>query len=299
MSVPGTEQADPRYAGLDSWPGDEILDALLEGQKRALESISAAIPALAQAAEAAAQALRGGGRLIYVAAGSPALIALGDALELPQTYGIASDRLVLIFAGGMGIVENFVGGPEDDAGAAQDAVAAHAVSGNDCVLCISASGTTPFTLAGLRAAKARGASTVGIASNPGAPLLEEAAVPVLLETGPEVISGSTRMGAGTAQKAALNMISTLAGVKLGHVHDNLMVNVTADNDKLVKRATKIVAQAAGVSEDAARSALQLAGQQVKPAIILAAGASSLSQASAMLEASGGVVRSALQKMQRA
>lgn len=293
LTSPSTEGADPRFKGFDTWSDSSILTALLEGQKHALDSVDAAIPALAKAASAAAKALQSGGRLVYLAAGSPALVALGDALELPQTYGIPRKDIVLIFAGGMGIVDDFVGGPEDDGPAGERDVQANAIGENDCVVCISASGTTPFTVSGLRAAKARGAVTVGIASNPGAPLLADADIAIALETGPEVISGSTRMGAGTAQKAALNMFSTLLGIRLGHVHDNLMVNVTADNEKLVKRATAIVATSANVDPDAASVALKAANNQVKPAILLAAGARNLSEAQEKLAQSGGVVRKAL------
>lgn len=293
LSAPSTEGADPRFSGLDNWPDSKILTALLDGQKHALDSVGAAVPALAEAAGAAARALQSGGRLVYLAAGSPALVALGDALELPQTYGIARKDIVLIFAGGMAIVEDFIGGPEDDGDAAEKAVVDHAINERDCVICISASGTTPFTVSGLRAAKARGAVTVGVASNPGAPLLSGADIAIALETGPEVISGSTRMGAGTAQKVALNMFSTLLGVRLGHVHDNLMVNVTADNEKLVKRATAIVAHSANVDLSVARAALQKANNQVKPAILLAAGATDLPEAQKKLAQSGGVVRKAL------
>lgn len=291
--LPATEGADGRYAGLDAWGDAAILDALLEGQKRALSAVDVAIPALALAANAACDALKSGGRLVYLAAGSPALISLGDALEIPQTYGIARDRIVLVLAGGEAITRNLVGGPEDDAEQAARDVAAAGVSSDDFVICVSASGTTPYTLAGLRAAKAAGAKTLAIAGNADAPLLAKADIAAHLDTGAEVISGSTRMGAGTAQKAALNMLSTLIGVRMGHVHDNFMVNLTADNDKLVRRATGIVARIAGVGPDAAQRALEAANGNVKPAILMAAGARDLPDAQARLARAGGTVREAL------
>ncbi|WP_338608047.1 N-acetylmuramic acid 6-phosphate etherase [Pelagibacterium nitratireducens] len=288
-----TEHADPRFSGLDSWDDAAILSALLDGQKRGLDAVSAAIPDIAKAAELGVAALQAGGRLIYVGAGSPGLIALGDALEIPQTYGIARDRIEIVMAGGLAMTQELLGGPEDDADQGAADVGALGIGANDCAICISASGTTRYTVAALRAAKTAGAGTVGIAGNGGAPLLADADVAILLASGAEVISGSTRMAAGTAQKAALNMLSTLIGVRMGHVHDNFMVNVTADNDKLVLRATGIVARIAGVGPDVAAKAMQTAHNEVKPAILLAAGAKDLSEAQQLLAQSGGVVRKAL------
>lgn len=293
----GTESADTRYAGLDSWDDTAILAAVLDGQKRALASIDAALPALGHAAQAGADALKAGGRLVYIAAGSPALIALGDALEIPQTYGIAREKIVLLFAGGEAITRTLTGAPEDDTGQAARDVASAGVSPSDCTISISASGTTPYTLAGLRAARAAGAKTVALASNPGAALLTDADIPVLLESGPEVISGSTRMGAGTAQKAALNMLSTLIGVRMGHVHDNLMVNLMADNEKLISRAVSIIARISRTGPDAARAALAAANGDVKPAILLAAGARDLPEAQETIARAGGTVREALKLLQ--
>lgn len=290
---PTTEIAEDRYAGLDTWRDDAILAALLEGQKRALNSVDAAIPALARAANAAAEKLAAGGRLVYLAAGSPALMSLADALEIPQTYGIAYDRVVLILSDGEGIAKRLNGVREDDTEGARADVAANGVGPADCVISTSASGSTPYTVAGLEAARAAGATTVGIAGNAGAPLLSVADIPVLLDAGPEVISGSTRMGAGTAQKAALNMISTLIGVRLGHVYDGLMVNVKADNDKLRGRAARIVSRITGVDDSRARETLNLSDGEVKPAILIAAGASSLAQAEELLGRTKGNVRTAL------
>lgn len=294
--APATEVADDRYEGLDTWGDDAILAALLEGQKRALASVDAAIPALSLAASAAAEKLAAGGRLVYLAAGSPALMSLADALEIPQTYGVAYDRVVLILSDGEGIAKRLNGVREDDRDGARADVAANGVGPGDCVIATSASGTTPYTLAGLQAAKAAGAATVAIAGNAGAPLLSIADIPVLLNAGPEVISGSTRMGAGTAQKAALNMLSTLIGVKLGHVYDGLMVNVKADNEKLRGRSARIVSRITGASEAEARETLNQSGGEVKPAILIAAGAENLAQAEALLGQTKGNVRAALARL---
>ena len=293
LTTPATEIADASYVGLDTWQDDAILSALLDGQKRALASVEPAIPALSQAARMAAERLRGGGRLVYLGAGSPALISLGDALEIPQTYGVARDRIVMIFAGGHAITQNLTGADEDDADLARRDVAGAAIGPEDCVVAISASGSTPYTVAGLEAARAVGAATIGIAGNSGAPLLAAAEIAVLLDAGPEVISGSTRMGAGTAQKAALNMLSTLIGVHLGHVYDGLMVNVKADNEKLRGRAARIVMKITGVDQLSAHDALSLSGGAVKAAILIAAGVGTLAEAEAILGRTDGNLRAAL------
>lgn len=291
-----TEAIDNRFVGIDTWQETEILKALLDGQRRAIEAVEAAIPALSHAAGLAASRLRAGGRLIYLAAGSPALISLSDALELPGTYGIKRDRLVLIFAGGHEITNNLTGVDEDSAEQARSDIAANGITSADCLIATSASGSTPYTVAGVEAARAVGAATIGIAGNPDAPLLAAAEVAVLLATGGEVISGSTRLGAGTAQKAALNMLSTLMCIHLGHVHDGLMVNVKADNEKLRKRAERIVVRITGVSPEAASDALSRTGGEVKPAILLAAGAGSPADAEMLLAVSEGNVRNALARL---
>lgn len=292
-AVVRTEQADDRYVGLDTWPDDAILGALLEGQQRALASVRAAIPDLSKAATLAAEKLAAGGRLVYIAAGSPALISLNDGLEIPQTYGVPRDRVVMLFAGGNAIFENLTGVDEDNAEQARRDVEAAGVGAGDCVVSVSASGSTPYTVAGLEAAAAAGAATVGIAGNAGAPLIEVADVGVLLDAGPEVISGSTRMGAGTAQKAALNMLSTLIGVRLGHVYDGLMVNVTADNEKLRGRAARIVMRITGTDAANAARALELSDGAVKPAVLIAAGVPDLDEAQALLGRGKGNLRAAL------
>jgi N-acetylmuramic acid 6-phosphate etherase len=297
MSGPAsTETIDGRYAGLDTWRDGDILAALLDGQRRALDAVNGALPALARAAGLAASALSKGGRLVYLASGSPALIAAGDALEIPGTYGVARERIVMLFAGGERIFHDLTGVDEDVAETAVSDVAAAGIGRDDCVLAISASGSTPYTVAGIAAAKAAGAATVAIACNRNAPMFEGADVEVLLETGAEVISGSTRMGAGTAQKAALNMLSTLIGVHLGHVYDGLMVNVKADNEKLRGRAARIVARITGADPAKVADALRQSDGVVKPAILIAAGAASRDAAERLLGETRGNVRTALERL---
>jgi N-acetylmuramic acid 6-phosphate etherase len=216
-----------------------------------------------------------------------------DALELPGTFGIAPDEAFAIVAGGAASFQRLDGAVEDDADQARADIAAANVSAADVVLGISASGATIYTCAALKEAKARNAATIGIACNERAPIHQGATVAVTLPSGGEVLAGSTRMGAGTAQKAALNMLSTLIAVKLGHVHDGMMVNVRPENEKLRARAAGIVARIAQVDPAVAQEKLRAANYEPKIAILLAAGAASVSDAAALLTKSQGHLRPAL------
>ena len=241
--------------------------------------------------------LAGGGRLAYAAAGSSGLMALADALELPGTYGIARDRIVILLAGGTAAFHDLPGGPEDDAEQAAREVAEAGLASGDCLIAVSASGSTPYALGALGEAARRGARTIAIANNAGSPLLEIAEAPILLATPPEVIAGSTRMGAGTAQKIALNMLSTLAAIHLGHVHDGHMVNLQADNLKLQARAPRASSRRLPAAARRTRpSALEKTGGSVKPAILLAAGAADRRAAQHFLEGTGGKLRPALEQI---
>jgi N-acetylmuramic acid 6-phosphate etherase len=239
--------------------------------------------------------MRSGGRLVYVGAGSSGLLAQVDALELPGTYGIEADRVPVLIAGGPEAVLEIPSGAEDDEAEGERGIAELGVGRMDSVLALSASGRTPFAVAALRSAKARGALTIGMASNAGTPLLDEADHPVLLATPPEVIAGSTRMNAGTAQKCALNMLSTLIGIRLGHAYEGLIVNVRAENAKLRSRAAAIVAKAAGVGLETAETSLARADGQVKAAILIAGGAEP-ADATRRLARSGGDLRTALRAL---
>jgi len=296
MAQTRTEALHRDAEGLDTRSPLEILSSLAEAQIEAAASVRAASPAIAAASGLIAGRLSAGGRLVYAAAGSSGLMALADALELPGTYGIARERILILIAGGDQALRDLAGAPEDDAGAAVRAVADAGVGPGDCLIALSASGSTPYALGALEEAKRRGAATVAVANNRGAPLLERADAAILLETPPEVIAGSTRMGAGTAQKIALNMLSTLAAVHLGHVHDGYMVNLFADNAKLRGRAARIVAAVAGIAPEEAERRLEESGGAVKTAILLAAGASDAGAARTLLERSGEKLRPALSEI---
>ncbi|MGK6314411.1 N-acetylmuramic acid 6-phosphate etherase [Neorhizobium sp. DT-125] len=295
MSSNATEARHGKAEGLDMFAPAEILRLLASGQQEAAKTVDSAIPSIARAADLAAATLRSGGKLVYAGAGSAGLVAIADALELPGTYGIAPEQITVLFAGGLSATVDLPGGPEDDA--ALGARDAHIVGAGDCVICVSASGSTPYTVAVADVAKARGAKLVAMANNAGARLLEGADVAILLETPPEVIAGSTRMGAATAQKIAFNMLSTLTAVKLGHVHDGHMVNLRADNDKLRIRAARMVAEIAGIGFEEARAWMDAAGGSVKVAVLLAAGAADADAARALLTRSGHVLRLALDELQ--
>ena len=296
MALRQTEAVHKAAGGLDLLAPRAVLQVLAEAQVQAATAVSGAVDAIADAAEVVAGCLSGGGRLAYAAAGSSGLMALADALELPGTFGIARDRIVVLIAGGAAALRNLAGGPEDDAGQGMRDVAESGLGAGDCLIAVSASGSTPYALGALREAVNRGVATIAIANNPDTPLLVEAGVPVLLETPPEVIAGSTRMGAGTAQKIALNMLSTLVAVRLGHVHDGYMVNLHADNAKLRDRAARIVAAVAGVDGDAAKRLLDRAGGSVKTAILLGAGAADATVAKELLDRTGQKLRPALSSL---
>lgn len=293
MATAGTEAVNDKAAELDLQAPAAVVRLLAEAQVEAARSVHGAAESIATAAAVIAERLGAGGRLFYAAAGSSALMALADALELPGTYGIANDRIVVLIAGGREALNDLAGGPEDSAEDAVAELAQNKLDANDCLIAVSASGTTPYAVAALTEARRRGAKTVGIANNAGTPLVTDADVGIVLATPPEMVAGSTRMGAGTAQKIALNMLSTLTAIHLGHVHDGYMVNLRADNIKLRGRAARIVAAIAGCDADAAAGWLQRAGGSVKVAVLLAAGASDTDAADRLLAAAGQKLRPAL------
>ncbi len=289
-----TETIDPRHIGLDSWADETILGCLLDGQKRAVSAVESALAALADAARAIASRLGETGRIVYVGAGSSGTIAAFDGIELGGTFGWPDERIAFVLASGDRIAP-LAGGAEDDADGAQATIAALDLTSNDAVIAVSASGTTPFTLAAVAEAETRGVLSVGVSSNRNSPLLKLVDIPVFLDSGPEVIVGSTRMGAGTAQKAALNLISTLAMIRLGHVYDGLMVNLRADNHKLRQRAVRMLRAITGCAEEDAAAALSRCAGRVKPAALVIKGIAP-AEADRILDASGGNLRSAFARL---
>ncbi len=292
MATPTTEQADPRYRAIDTWTSGAVVEAIVGVQRDALEGVARAAESLGSAADALAARLRGGGRMAYAGAGSSGLLAQLDALELPGTYGIALGSVPVLLAGGDAALLEIPPGVEDDAEAGAAGVDRLALGRGDALVALSASGRTPYALGALRQARRRGALTVAIACNGSTPLLEEADHSICLVTPAEVIAGSTRMAAGTAQKCALNALSTLLGIRLGHGYAGLMVNMRPDNAKLRRRAVAIVAEAAHVDTGRAAAALARVGD-IKCAVLLCAGIEDVEAARDRLRRSGGDLRVAL------
>ncbi len=288
-----TEDVAKRYQDLDTWPDHEILEALLERNFTALAAVRGALGALAQGALKAAERLREGeGRLVFAGAGTSGRLALLEGVELPPTFGWPEARLAYLLAGGEAALLSAQEGAEDREEEAEAGVERLGLGPRDVLVGVAASGRTPFTVAAVRAARARGALTLGLANNPATPLLEAAEIPVLLETGAEVLAGSTRLAAGTAQKVALNLFSTLLMVRLGRVYSNLMVGLRPTNAKLWARAIGIVSAIAGVGEEAASRLLEEAGGDPRLAVLLHQ-TKSLQAAQERLEAASGRLREAL------
>lgn len=288
-----TETPSQNHAELDQYPTTELVNALVDDQLNAVNAVRAAAPRLAAAVAAALPRVEAGGRLVYVGAGTSGRLGVLDSVELYPTFSWPHGRAVALLAGGTDAMFVAVEGAEDDAvqGAADlDSVN---VTADDVVLLIAASGGTPYVLGALRRARELGALTIGFANNTDAPIANEAEIGITLDTGPEVISGSTRLKAGTSQKIALNSFSSALMVRLNKVYGNLMVDLKATNAKLVRRAIRLTSFATGASEDAARAVLEQCDFHVKTAIVALSKQTDVEQARALLEAARGSVRQAL------
>jgi len=288
-----TEHASPRYSDIDRWEPAEILHAMLEGQMAAVAAVRAALPGIEAAAEAMQARLNRGGRIVYAGAGTSGRLAVQDGAELVPTFNWPRDRLLLLMAGGKEALLQSAENVEDESQQAVRSIKEHRIAAPDVMIAVAASGTTPFTLACLREAKARGALTIGIANNSDTPILQEADHAIWLDTGPEPIAGSTRMKAGTAQRVALNLLSSLVMIRLGRVHQGLMVDVQAINAKLVRRSENILRRLTGCGGEEAREALERANGNVKLAILLVHGCTP-QEATQALDQSRGLLRQALE-----
>ena len=288
-----TETPDQRHADLDQYPTAELVNVLVDDQLNAVNAVRAAAPRISAAVTAALPRIEAGGRLIYVGAGTSGRLGVLDSVELYPTFSWPHERAVALLAGGIDAMFVAVEGAEDDT--AQGAADLLAVNPgpNDVVLLLAASGGTPYVLGALRAARAAGALTVGFANNTDAPVAHEAEIGVTLDTGSEVISGSTRLKAGTSQKIALNTFSSALMVRLNKVYGNLMVDLKPTNAKLVLRAVRLTMFATGADEAAARAALEQCDFHVKVAIVALTRKTSIGQARQLLEAARGSVRQAL------
>ena len=291
MYIPQTEQAHRQSKYLDMMDGAEILRILYQSHVHAASSVEYAIEEMRSGAVAMAKAIRSGNKIIYAAAGSSGLQGMADGLEITPTFGIPISQIRTLRAGGLEDISRPKGEAEDNAETAR--ADADIITAGDCVICLAASGNTTYPVTIMQIAKERGATTIGMSNNPDTLLLSGSDIPVLLPTPPEVIAGSTRLGAGTAQKIALNMMSSLMGVLLGHVMDGLMVNVIANNEKLFRRAENIVMEITGCDRAGAAAGLKQTGGNVKEAVLITVGAPSPEIARNYLELANQNLRSAL------
>jgi N-acetylmuramic acid 6-phosphate etherase len=292
-----TETPSPRFADIDVWEPADILEAMIGGQFAAVAAVRTALPSIARAALALQTRLKQGScRLIYAGAGTSGRLAVQDGAELMPTFGWPRDRLLLFIAGGDEAMTRAVEGAEDEASRAAELIQHHDVGEGDCLVAVAASGTTSFTVGCLRAAKVRGALTVGIANNCATPLLNEADLAIFLDTGAEPIAGSTRMNAGTAQRITLTLLSTLLMIRLGRVYRGLMVDVQATNRKLVKRKQAMLCHLTGQPEVSVAEALARTNGDVKMAVLLLKGCD-LATAQALLSRTEGHLGAALKLVQ--
>jgi len=289
-----TETVLDEASKIDARPLPEAAYLLATAQLAASQSVLDCTDSICSAASTMASTINSGGVLYYTAAGSSALMAAADAMELGGTFSIAPEQIRILMAGGIPTDARMAGNTEDITTSLPQQLAE--MHPQDTMIAVSASGNTAYTVTAATSAKGLGANVVAIANNKPSRLLAIADHPIYLATPPEILAGSTRMGAGTAQKITLNMLSTLMAIQLGHVHDGLMVNLHADNGKLRSRARHIVSLAAGVSENRAANALDAADNRVKLAVLLAAGAESIDSAEVLLNDANGRLRDALTRL---
>ena len=292
-----TEEVDPRFADLDAWSLTSAMEAMWEGQLAAIAAIGHALPAITAATAAAQAALGDRGRIVYVGAGTSGRVAVQDGAELTPTFAWPNERVRFIVAGGDSAFVTSIEGAEDDVDDAVTQVNATELTPHDVVIAVAASGTTPFTVAALQQAGRFDAVTIGVANNPDTALLASAKFPILVETGRELIAGSTRMKAGTAQKVVLNLISSGIMLRLGRVYRGMMVNMQPTNAKLKRRAETMVAQIAHCDPSHAARSLEQADGDIKMAVLLALGVDRV-DANAILKNCDGNLRCVLTEIAR-
>jgi len=290
-NLPETEHVNARSAGLDQLPTGQLVAFLIDEQQYAVEAALAQKNTIARVVDESVARLERGGRLHYVGAGTSGRIGVVDASEMPPTFGTAPELVCAHIAGGDAAVRRAIEGAEDDGDAGREAMR-HVVQ-DDVVIGISASGGARYVLSAIEAAREIGAYTVGICNSENAPLARIAHCSIVLRTGPEPLTGSTRLKAGTSQKIVLNTLSTAIMVRLGKVYDNLMIDVVATNEKLRRRALRLVMHVAMCNEDRAKALLDAAAGRVKVAIVMDRHALSADDAATLLGKNGGRLRACL------
>ena len=290
--LPQTERRNEKLRALDTLDAKALVEALAIDQRAAVDAVIAASEAIAVAVEEIARRLAEGGRLHYVGAGTSGRLGVLDASEMPPTFGTGPNLVCAHIAGGERALRHPVEGAEDDAAAGIAEMSGH-VDADDAVIGISASGGAPYVVAAIERARGIGAFTVAMVNSTPSLLAAAAERAIVLETGPEALTGSTRLKAGSAQKIALNTISTAVMVALGKVHENLMVDVVATNAKLHERASRLVQLLAGVDETRAHALLERAHGRVKVAVVMSRREVDAATAAALLEEQRGFLRSLL------
>ncbi|MFZ6767283.1 N-acetylmuramic acid 6-phosphate etherase [Undibacterium sp. Di26W] len=293
-----TETPSSSHTDLDLYPTEELLHVLIDDQFNAIRAVSQVAARIATAVDAAAPRILAGGRLVYVGAGTSGRLGVLDGVELLPTFSWPNERALSLLAGGKQAMFVAVEGAEDDAGQGASEIRELALTANDVVLLIAASGATPYVLGALQAARATGALTIGFANNPDAPVTSAADIGITLDTGNEVISGSTRLKAGTSQKVALNSFSTALMVRLHKVYGNLMVDVKPTNVKLLRRTVSLTMHATGRDETHCRRVLEECDFHVKTAILAILRHLSVANATTRLAECGDDLRRALQVQQK-
>ena len=288
-----TEQQNPASAGIDTLPIEDALRIINAEDRKVALAVEQEIPAIARAVAAAVAALERGGRMFYIGAGTSGRLGVLDASEIPPTYSAPPEMVQGIMAGGERALVRASETSEDDPAAGARDLTARGFTAQDVLVGLAASGRTPYVLGAVAEARRMGAVTIGICCTPDAELSRAVDHPIAPLVGPEIVAGSTRMKAGTAQKLVLNMLSTETFIRLGYVYGNLMVNVQPTNHKLVERARRIIAQAAGVSHERAGELLGAAGNRVRTAIVMGKAGVSREEAERRLAAAGGRVARAL------
>jgi N-acetylmuramic acid 6-phosphate etherase len=288
-----TEQSNPAAASIDTLPTEQALRIINAEDQRVAAAVEHEIPVISRAVDAIVAALEKGGRLFYLGAGTSGRLGVLDASEIPPTFSAPPEMVQGIMAGGEAALSRATETTEDDPAIGVRDLSARGFTAKDVLVGIAASGRTPYVLGAVAEARRLGAVTVGICCTPDAELSRAVDFAIALLVGPEIVAGSTRMKAGTAQKLVLNMLSTGTFIRLGYVYGNLMVNVQPRNEKLVDRARRIVAQAAGVSPERARELLAESGMSVRTAIVMGKAGIAREDAERRLAASGGRVRQAL------
>jgi N-acetylmuramic acid 6-phosphate etherase len=288
-----TEQSNPASKGIDTLSVEDALRVINSEDRKVAEVVGREIPAIARAVEAAVAAMRRGGRLFYIGAGTSGRLGVLDAAECPPTFGAPLDLVQGIIAGGEAALARATEATEDDPSTGARDLIARSFTADDVLVGLAASGRTPYVLGAVGEARRIGATTIGVSCTPDSELSRAVDIPITPLPGPEVISGSTRMKAGTAQKLVLNMLTTTVFIRLGYVYGNLMVNVQPKNTKLVDRARRIVAQAAGVPVPRAAELLQQSGNSVRVAILMAKTGAGREEAEQRLAKAGGRISQAL------